>query len=186
MKNLPGHSIGMALLIGALATSAGAEPADSGYVDFGKLTAPSSGGEFVEVNVSSNMISLVATLAKDSEPEVTELVRGLQHIRVNVIGLDDGNRADLQQRVEKLRGQLDSDGWERVVTAQDKNQDVVVHLKTRGGEAIRGLVVTVFDGGKEAVLVNIVGDIKPEKLAALGQKFNIDPLKHLPPLIKKS
>jgi hypothetical protein len=184
MKHFLCHSLGAAFVIAALATSAGAEPADSGYVDFGKLSAPASGGEFVEVNISSNLISLVATLAKDSEPEVTDLVHGLQHIRVNVIGLDDGNRSELQERVKKLRGELDSQGWERVVTAQQKDQDVVVQLKTRGGEAIQGLVVTVINGTQQAVLVNIVGDIKPDKIAAIGRKLNIDPLKHLPPLGK--
>jgi hypothetical protein len=186
MKHFLGQSLGVALLVAAMSMAAGAEPSDSGSVDFGKLSAPSSGGEFVEVNVSSNLIALVSTLAKESEPEVTELVQGLQHIRVNVIGLDDGNRAQIKERVKTLRAELDSQGWERTVTVQEKDQDVMVQIKTRGGEAVQGLVVTVFDGDKEAVLVNIVGDIKPEKIAALGQKFNIDPLKHLPPLMKKS
>jgi uncharacterized protein DUF4252 len=60
---------------------------------------------------------------------------------------------------------------------QEKNDDVAIYLKTRGKEAVEGLVVTVLDGRKEAVFVNIVGDIKLEKLAALGDKFNLDALK---------
>ena len=35
----------------------------------------------------------------------------------------------------------------------------------------------MLDGKKEAVLVNIVGDLKPEKLAMIGERFNIEPLK---------
>ena len=47
----------------------------------------------------------------------------------------------------------------------------------RGEETIEGLVVTVISGGREVVLVNIVGDIKPEQIATLAERFNIDPLK---------
>jgi len=65
------------------------------------------------------------------------------------------------------------------VAVQKKGEDVGVFLKTRGEETIEGLVVTVLDGRKEAVLVNIVGDIKPEKIAVVGEKLNIDPLKKI-------
>ena len=52
-----------------------------------------------------------------------------------------------------------------------------VFLKTRGGEAVQGLVVTVLEGNRQAVLINIVGDIKPEQIAEIGEKLGIDPLK---------
>jgi hypothetical protein len=80
-------------------------------------------------------------------------------------------------RVKQIRADLDAKGWDRVVSVQQKKDDVAVFLKTRGEEAIEGLVVTVLDGDKEAVLVNIVGDIKPEQVALLGEKLKLDPLK---------
>ena len=47
-------------------------------------------------------------------------------------------------------------------------------------------MVTVLDGNKqEAVVVNVVGDIKPEQLAALGEAMNIEPLKKAGGSIKK-
>lgn len=182
MKRFLSYCLGLACLVAATQITVNAEPSTTGYVNFGKLTPPTSGGQFVEVNISSNLISLVARLAKNADKDVqdiSEVVKGLQHIRVNVVGMDDGNRADLQAKVKTVRDELDKQGWDRAVTAQEKDQDVVVQIKTRGDEAIEGVVVTVFDHDKEAVLVNVVGDIKPEKLAALGQEFNIDPLKKL-------
>jgi hypothetical protein len=181
MKRFLSPCLAVACLLAAMQLPVNADPS-AGYVDFGKLTPPSSGGQFVEVNISSNIISLVARLAKDSDKDVqdiAEVVKGLQHIRVNVIGMDDGNREDLKAKVKTVRDELDKQSWERVVTAQEKDQDVVVQIKTRGDEAIQGVVVTVFDGDKQAVLVNVVGDIQPEKLAALGEKFDIEPLKKL-------
>ena len=56
------------------------------------------------------------------------------------------------------------------------DEDVGVYTKTRGGEALAGLVITVIDPKDEVVLVNIVGDIKPEQVAALGEGLNIKPL----------
>ena len=177
--------VGLALFTAMSLTALAAEGAAPGYVDFGKLIPPSAGGEFVEVQIKSNLINIAARLAEKTEPEVADVLRGLQAIRVNVVGLNESNRAATQERVKAIRDQLESQGWERIVTAQSGKEDVGVYLKTRGDEAVQGVVVTVLEGDKEAVLVNIVGDLKPEKLAMLGEKFNIEPLKKIPVPVKK-
>ena len=71
------------------------------------------------------------------------------------------------------------------MTVQQKDgEDVGVYTKTRGGEALAGLVVTVIDPKGEVVLVNIVGDIRPEQVAILGEKLNIEPLKQIGATLK--
>lgn len=150
-----------------------------GYVDFGKFSAAAASDQFVEVNIKSNLISMVARLTEKSEPEVTKLLSGLQAVRVNVIKLNDENRSEVETRVKKIRGDLDDQSWERIVTAQQKGQDVSIYLKTKGSEAIEGLVVLVLAGKGEAVLVNIVGNIKPEQVATVGERLNIEPLKKI-------
>lgn len=158
-----------------------AEPPDA-QIDFGAFAPSDSGGEFVEVHIRSNLISMAARLAEKAEPEVAQLIRGLQLIRVNVISLDDKNRAEMEQRVKTIRADLDARGWERLVTVQNPKEDVGVYLKMRGDEAIEGIVVTVIGDAKEAVLVNIVGNLKPEKLAMIGERFHIEHLKKLGPV----
>lgn len=147
-------------------------------VDFGEIT-PAAGARFVEVNIQSNLISMVTRLAKGSEPEVAEILGGLKQVRVNVLGLTDENREQVIKRVESIRTSLKDKGWERIVTAQEDSQDVGVFIKLRGDEAVEGVVVTVLHGDKEAVLVNVVGNLQPEKLAMLGERFDIEPLKKL-------
>jgi hypothetical protein len=178
MKHLTQLTCGFALA-GVLGFAAQDDKALAGYVDFGKLAAPASGGEFVEVQINSNLIGMAARLVEKSEPQVAEVIRGLKLIRVNVIGLTDENRAEIQQRVKKIRAELDDQKWERIVTAQKKDEDVGIYLKMRGEEAVEGLVVTVLTGNKEAVLVNIVGNIQPDKIALIGERFNIEPLKEI-------
>jgi hypothetical protein len=175
-------SAGVALLGVVLA----ADKPSAGFVDFGTFTRDSANAEFVEVSIGSNLLSMAARLAGAKEPEAAEVLRGLQTVRVNVIGLGDNNRAEVVDRIEKIRGELVAKGWERIVTAQKKGEDVGVYVKTRGEEAVEGVVVTVLDSRKEAVLINIVGDIKPEKLSVLGERLDIEPLKKAGQALKKS
>ena len=136
------------------------------------------------MRVGSNLISMVTKLAGKEEPEVAEVLGGLKEVRVNVIGVNDENRSDLEARVKAIRGQLDAQGWEQVVTAQKGSDDVGVYIRTRGSDAVQGVVVMVMEK-KQAVFVNVVGDLKPEKLGMIGERFNIEPLKKLGGAVKK-
>lgn len=162
------------------ASSFAAEPA--GYVDFGRFTA-ASGREFVEVNLQSGLLKFAAKIAATEEPEAAELLRNISHVRVNVIGLDDTNRGATVERIEKIRADLEKQGWEKIVTVregEDKGgDDVAIYMKSSGEEAIEGVVVTVIERGGEAVLVNIVGNIRAEQLAKLGEQLDVRPLRKL-------
>jgi uncharacterized FlaG/YvyC family protein len=120
---------------------------------------------------------MAAGMVDKAEAEAAALLRSLKLVRVNVLKLDDKNRAEIQKRIKAIRDQLNTEKWEQLVSIREKNEDVGVYVKMRGEEAIEGLVVTVIEGKGEAVLVNIVGDIKPNQVAMLAEKFNIDPLK---------
>ena len=169
-----------------LAWTAFADALPPGKVDFGSFAAPSSGGDFVEVNVSSSLISLACKFLEKDQPDVAKVLKGLQQVHVNVIGLDDQNRSEIEQRVQGIRKELEAKGWERVVKVQQKAQDVGVYLKTQNQDTVQGLVVVVVDGGKQAVFVNVVGDLKPEQLSMLGETLHIDPLKKLGHQVEKS
>jgi hypothetical protein len=175
MKHTIRHFFPIAALMTAITLNAqGANP-PAGYIDFGKF--PQSSGEFVEIDLKNNLLAMVARLTQKEEPEVAELLRGVHSIRVNVIGLNDENREDMETRIKSIRTELDTKGWERIVTAQNPKEDVGIYLKTRAEEAVEGLVLTVLQDKREAVLINIVGDIKLEKIGALGDRLNLAPLK---------
>jgi len=169
-------------LAGLTLTSQSAPP--PGLVDFGKFVGPKH-GEFIEVNIGKPLISIVTRIVQKSESEAAEVLKGLERVRVNVIGLDDENRADMQERVTAIRSKLDEEGWEPIVTVKDKADDVSVYLKMRGEEAVEGIVVTILEGTRQAVLINIVGNIQPEKIAMIGEKLNIPTLKKASAALKK-
>jgi len=176
----------VALLAGGLTFSLSAAPS-SGEVDFGKFALVGKDTKFVEVNVKGTLISLAAKLVEEDEPDVAKLLRSVKLVRVNVIGLDEKNGGDMEKRTQDIRTQLDKGGWERIVAAQEQGSgDVGVYVKMRGEEAIEGLVVIAVDGNKkEAVFVNIVGDIRPDQVAAVGKALDIDPLKKAGESLKK-
>jgi len=172
-----------ALLTAGLCLAAQAE--SPGLVDFGKFTPPGKGSEFVEIQVRSNLLNFAAQLVEKEQPEAAKLLRNVQLVRVNVVGLTDENRDEMQKRIEKIRHDLESHGWERNVNVQGKaGEDVGVYTQTRGGETLAGVAVTVMEP-KNLVLVNVVGDIRPEQLTALGDSLNIKPLKELGGAVKQ-
>lgn len=179
MKTMIRYPLAIAALAAGVGFNVLAGP-PPGQVDFGKFTPPGDDGEFVEIQINSNLLSLAAQVVENQQPETAKLLRSVQLVHVNVIGLTDENRAELTKRVRQIRHDLDARGWDHNVAAQGKDgQDVGIYTKTRGGEALAGLVVTVIDAKDQVVLINIVGDIRPEQVAALGEKLNIEPLKDI-------
>lgn len=179
MKRLTSLTVGGAILSLTILTCAAGDAALPGQVDFGKFSPPANGGDYVEVNLPGSLISMAARLIEKQEPDAAKVLNGLQLVKVNVIGMDDQNREELQKRIQKVRKDLEAKGWERIVVAQKDGKDVNVFLKTNGKEAVQGLALVVLDGERHAVFVNVVGDIRPEQLAMLGEKLHIDPLKHI-------
>jgi hypothetical protein len=170
-------------LLASLPLDTGAASPLPGFVDFGQFTKPTN-GELVQINLNGDMIGMAMQLAGKAQPDFAEVLRGLHSIQVNVVGLDDQNREEITTRVKNTRSQLDKLGWQKIVSVQEKTEDVGIYLKTRGQEAIEGVVVTVLDGRKEAVFINVAGDLKMEKLASIGEKLNVDALKKLAGVIK--
>jgi hypothetical protein len=176
MNRILSHSHLLAL-VAALAAGWRTQAAEAeGFADFGKFTLPPAGGEFVQVNVSSNLIAIAARLVEKAEPDAAKMLRGVRAVRVNVLGVTPENRADLEERIKQVRTDLDTRGWECVVTARKEKDDVCVYLKTQGEEVVKGLVVTAMKDGKQAAFINVAGDIRPDQLAELGEKLKLKEL----------
>jgi hypothetical protein len=169
------------IAIAVLAAPGGSLRAETppGQVDFGTLSTAGSNSGLVEVNVPANLIGLAARFIEKQEPDVAKLLDGLQLVHVSVIGLNDQNRAELEKQAEKFRNELETKGWERVVKVLKDGQDIGIYLKTQGKETVQGLALVVFAGKEQAVFANVVGDIRPEQLALLGERLHLEPLKKL-------
>jgi len=178
MKTLLSGTFAAGLWLASTTINFGAETHPPGFVDFSKITELASEST-VDIHLKGPLLSMIGRIAESSEGEAAALLRKLKLVRVKVFKLDDRNRAEIQKRMQAVRAELEAQNWEQVVSVREKNDDVGVYLKTKGEESIEGLVVTVIDGKGEAVFVNIVGEIRPEQLSMLAEKFHIDPLKKI-------
>ncbi len=171
------QSLRVALVSVAVFTASFARAAEPGYVDFGKF-AKSERGECVDITLGGGVLKLASFFVKHEEPAAAEMLRSISKVRVNVISLDNTNRFAATEKMTTMRAELVKQGWDQIVTVQGrKEEDVAIFLKQREGEVIEGVVVTVIDERKnEAVLINVVGNIKAEQLAELGGHLKIDRL----------
>lgn len=178
MKNIIRSSLAAATLSLALVSLSRAANSEPGFVDLGQF-APSEKGQFIEVNLSPGLLKFVAKIAAAKEPEAAALIGNLRSVRVNVVGLDDKNRAGTIEQINTIRRKLASQGWTQIVTVREKEDgdNVDVHVKQNADESIDGIVVTVIDKKGEAVFVNIVGNITADQLGVIAEKFDIDPLR---------
>ncbi|MBI2515572.1 MAG: DUF4252 domain-containing protein [Opitutae bacterium] len=180
MKNVLRSSLVAATFSLALIGAARAADTEPGFVDIGQLV-PSSKGEFVEVNLSPAMLKFAAKLAAHHEPDAAELVANLKRIRVNVVGLDDTNRAGTLEKIDSIRQKLNAQGWTKVVTVREKEggDNVDIHVKQQSDDVIDGLVITVIDHEGKAVVVNIVGNISADQIGKIADKYDIEPLRKI-------
>jgi hypothetical protein len=173
MKLVNRISLLLALAAAPLAVQAQSEP---GFVDFNSLPA-AAGRDFIEVRIDEPLLALAARFAALKDPAAAEIVRSIRKVRVNVVGLDATNQELAAQRIASFRDSLEATGWTSTVTVREaKGAEVNVYIKVGAEEVIEGLVVTVLEAGKEAVLVNVVGNLHPDKIEALARSLNIEPL----------
>ena len=180
MKNLFGTFLAVAALSMASVVPVFAGEVDAGSVDFGRLL-PSAHGQFVDINLSQGMLKFAAKIAADQESAAADLIGNLKQIRINVVGMDDSNRADTVGKVQALGRELELEGWTQVAAVRDGNSgdNINVHIKQHGADIIDGVVVTVLNQNGEAVFINVVGNIRVDQLGVIAEKLGLDQLRNL-------
>ena len=150
-----------------------------GYVDFSSLTALTNGEPTVEIILKAPLLNMVTNLIRSEDEEAADFISRLLHVTVNVFDGDDNNAEEIADSMQEISADLDDQGWERVVRVRESGEHVDIYVRmSDDADIIHGLAVMVA-GRSETVLVNIVGDISGNDLAALGRRFDIDELQGL-------
>ena len=141
-----------------------------GYVDFGPLGSI-FGEPTVQIAIGSSLLGLVSSLSANEDPDAAQLLRRLNGVRVNVY--ETSEMADgAVDYVKDISSQLSDLGWESVVSVNSSDEQVRIFMNINE-DRIEGITVMAVEEN-EAVFVNVIGNINPEDLGKVMDKFDID------------
>ena len=149
---------------------------EPGYVDFGDLTKFESSTGVTEVYLDEDLLSTLAEISTDEDPNAMEILEGLKLVKANVFEVSDNNKSEIEAKVSSIDSKLMSSNWKRIVKTRSEDEMTNVYIKQDNNKKIVGLVVASVEGDGEAAFVNIVGNIELAKLGKLGKQFNIPQL----------
>lgn len=151
-----------------------AVPASAQRLDLSFLTdLEDRADEVVDITLDASMLRIASKFLNGpdvDEKAIADIIRGLEGIYVRSYEFDREGQYD-RKLVDRLRSQLGSN-WKPLVTVRSKHKENVNIYADMRGDRITGLVVIAAEP-RELTVVNIVGPIDIEKLAALEGQFGI-------------
>lgn len=112
-----------------------------------------------------------------SDPEASELISKLKAVRVQIYNMTDNDQTALDL-IAKVNEDIKTKDWLPIVSVNEKDEKVRVFTKITD-DIMDGLVVMVINNSeerkeREAVFINIVGEIDPAQINKVTESLNID------------
>lgn len=162
-----------AALAALISISASAQESDMqslpGYVDFGALDSV-YGEPRVRISIGRSLLKFMAAVSRE-DPDAAQLMRNLVGVRVNVYATAGEIDAALDQ-VTRVKKVLVKEAWEPIVQVQEQSEEVQIFVKSKE-DRMQGLTVMTVNT-EEAVFINILGEMDPDKLAAVLDQLHVD------------
>lgn len=154
-----------------------ASPAQSARLtlpDFSQLEHKAT--DMVDISLDASLLRLASRFMGQTTPEekaAKEILAGIGGIYVRSFSFDSEN-AYSKADIDKVRRQVATPGWSRLVTVRSRRerQDVDVYMRLGSKDDIDGLVIVAY-GPRAFTIVNIVGSVDLEKLRQLEGKFGV-------------
>jgi hypothetical protein len=129
----------------------------------------------IDVNVDQSLIRLASKFLKtdkQDEAAVREMLGMVHGVYVKGVEFDNDNEFSSDD-VQRMRSQLNTPGWSRIVgvRSKQKGENVEVFLM-HDTDLIKGIGVLIHDA-KKLMVVNVVGPLDPEKISQLSGRFGI-------------
>jgi hypothetical protein len=185
----------LALAVACLAPAAAADDTTApprktrthpGFVDgssLAQLVDPD--GRLIEVTMDRKLLKLFTSKAnRRKESVIASILGDLDSINA-VIGEIGDEEERIEREIQRVRSDLEREGWERFVRVREHGDDfsAYIHVDEDDEEMIDGLLVIGFhEGGDEVLFVNLAGRIDMERIALLGEHMGLPGLDELPPM----
>lgn len=149
------------------------------YLDLRSMLSLEEADVITEVNLRPNLLKFLRAMAAQDEPELASAFEEIEYVQVRVFEVKDENYAGLDSAFSHLHKTLAERGWEDVVLVKKPAENVHILSLPGPDDTIGGLTVLVLEP-EDGVVVNIVGNLDPERLRELGENCHLDALKDLP------
>ena len=164
----------IALLLIAAPLAAHAQSARLQLPDFSGLAEKAK--ESVDISLDGDMLKSAGQFMggpnSQAPAEVADALKGVQGIYLRVFQFEKPgvySQADL----DGVRRQLQAPGWKKLMSVHSKDENVDMFLREAGKNPDDGGMAMVISEPKEFVIINIVGNVDPEKLRQLQGKFGV-------------
>jgi len=143
---------------------------NAGYADLESLGMRDT-NRVISLSIGPTLLHFAARHL-DDEPELRDLLRSLDGVRIRIYEID-GDAGRVARRIFRMSEHLQKDGWMPVMLVRE--QDEEVHMLVRMvNDHISGMTVLVSDGESEAVVVNLMGEIRPEQFGDVMVALEVD------------
>jgi len=143
---------------------------NDGYADLESLGMRDT-DRVMNISIGPTLLHFAARFM-DDDPETRDLLRSLDGVRVRIYEID-GDASRVAQRIFRMSEHLREDGWEPVLLVREQDEEVHMLLRMEN-DHISGMTVLVSDGESEAVIVNLMGKIRPEQFGDVMVALDVD------------
>lgn len=148
---------------------------ERGYVDFDNLDSV-YGEPKVMVDLNKTMLGFISKINM-SDPEAAELISKLKAVRIQIYNITGSDEPALEL-IAKVSEDIQTENWLPIVSVNEDDEKVRVFTKITD-DIMDGLVVMIINNnikeeGREAVFINIVGEIDPAQINAVTESLDIN------------
>jgi hypothetical protein len=135
----------------------------------------SKASDNVDVSLNSNMLQFAAKFLDTKDPEeaqVKKLIAGIEGIYIRSFQFKQAG-AYSPSDLDQVRNQLKAPDWSRIigVKSSDEGQNIEIWVRNSGSKV--GGIAILSSEAKQLSVVNLVGNIDLDSLAALGGHFGL-------------
>lgn len=160
----------LALVLALGACSLTAPRSSAGYADLESLGVRDV-DRVMTLSIGPALLRFAAAHI-DDDPELRALLRGLEGVRIRIYEID-GDAGRVATRINTMSRHLQDDGWEPVLSMREGSEATYMLLRVVD-QQVRGMTVLVSDGESEAVVINLMGDIRPEQFGEVMVALDAD------------
>jgi len=160
----------VSLSISVTACGLTAPRSSAGYADLESLGVRDT-NSVMTLSIGPSLLRFAASHV-DDDPEIRELLKSLDGVRIRIYEID-GDPAKVASRIDHMSKRLQGDGWEPVMLIREENEATHMLLRTVDNQ-VCGMTVLVSDGDTEAVVINLMGEIKPQQFGDVMVALDVD------------